>query len=108
MGCLDGHGGPLPKDWIPQHVELEKKILARERELGMTPVLQGFTGHVPEALLKKFPGTKAQRIHWIEFNTWMLDPHRSAVPETRHGVHRGADQSSSAPITSTPPIRSSR
>jgi alpha-N-acetylglucosaminidase len=74
MGCLDGHGGPLPKDWIPQHVELEKKILARERELGMTPVLQGFTGHVPEALLKKFPDAKAQKIRWIEWNTWMLDP----------------------------------
>jgi alpha-N-acetylglucosaminidase len=74
MGCLDSHGGPLPKDWIPQHVALEKKILARERALGMTPVLQGFTGHTPEAILKKFPGTKAQRIHWIEFNTHMLDP----------------------------------
>jgi alpha-N-acetylglucosaminidase len=74
MGCLDGHGGPLPKNWIPQHIELEKKILARERALGMTPVLQGFTGHLPEAILKKFPGAKAQRIKWIEFNTWMLEP----------------------------------
>ncbi len=74
MGCLDGWGGPLPKSWIPRHVELEKKILARERELGMTPVLQGFTGHTPEALLKKFPGTKAHSIRWIEFDTWMLDP----------------------------------
>jgi alpha-N-acetylglucosaminidase len=74
MGCLDGHGGPLPRDWIPRHVELGRKILARERELGMTPVLQGFTGHVPEALLKKFPDATAQRIHWIEWNTWMLDP----------------------------------
>ena len=74
MGCLDGWGGPLPKDWIPRHADLERRILARERELGITPVLQGFTGHVPESLLKKFPGTKAQRIHWIEFDTWMLDP----------------------------------
>jgi alpha-N-acetylglucosaminidase len=74
MGCLDGYGGPLPKDWIPRHVELQKKILARERELGMTPVLQGFTGHVPEAIVKRFPGTKARRIQWGEFNTLMLDP----------------------------------
>lgn len=74
MGCLDGHGGPLPKSWIDQHVALQKKILARQRELGITPVLQGFTGHVPEAIVKKFPGTKAQRIRWIEFNTYMLDP----------------------------------
>lgn len=74
MGCLDGHGGPLPGDWIPRRAELQRKILVRERELGMTPVLQGFTGHVPEALLKKFPAAKAQRIRWVEFNTWMLDP----------------------------------
>jgi alpha-N-acetylglucosaminidase len=74
MGCLDGHGGPLPKDWTAQHVELGQKIVARERELGMTPVLQGFTGHVPQALAKKFPGSRAQHIHWIEFDTCMLDP----------------------------------
>jgi alpha-N-acetylglucosaminidase len=74
MGCLDSHGGPLPKGWIPKRVELEKKILTRERALGMTPVLQGFTGHIPAALLKKIPGTKAQRIRWSEFNTHMLDP----------------------------------
>ena len=74
MGCLDGHGGPLPKDWTARHVELGQKIVARERELGMTPVLQGFTGHIPQALVQKFPGTKAQRIHWIEFDTYMLDP----------------------------------
>lgn len=74
MGCLDGHGGPLPKNWIPQHVALEQRILARERALGMTPVLQGFTGHIPGAIVKKVPGTKAHRIHWIEFDSFMLDP----------------------------------
>jgi alpha-N-acetylglucosaminidase len=74
MGCLDGYGGPLPKNWITEHVDLQKRILARERELGMTPVLQGFTGHVPEALVKKFPGTKVQKIHWSEFSSFMLDP----------------------------------
>jgi alpha-N-acetylglucosaminidase len=74
MGCLDGWGGPLPKDWIPRHVELGQKILVRERELGMTPVLQGFTGHIPEAIVKKHPGTKAQKIHWCGYATLMLDP----------------------------------
>jgi alpha-N-acetylglucosaminidase len=64
----------LPKDWTARHVELGQKIVARERELGMTPALQGFTGHVPQALAKKFPGTRAQHIHWVEFDTCMLDP----------------------------------
>ncbi len=74
MGCLDGYGGPLPGDWIAQHEELERKILTRERELGMTPVLQGFTGHVPAAVAQLFPKAPLQRIKWIEWETCLLDP----------------------------------
>jgi len=74
MGCLDGWGGPLPQSWIDRHEELEKKILARQRELGMTPVLQGFTGHVPAAIAKKHPDAKLYRIEWIEWQTHLLDP----------------------------------
>jgi len=43
MGCLDGWGGPLPKSWVQRHAELQQRILARERALGMPPMLQGFT-----------------------------------------------------------------
>jgi alpha-N-acetylglucosaminidase len=74
MGCLDSYGGPLPGAWIAQHTELQKMILARERELGMTPVLQGFTGHAPKALLDRFAGAQIQRIEWQGFHTWMLAP----------------------------------
>ncbi len=74
MGCLDGWGGPLPQSWIDGHEELSKKILARERDLGMTPVLQGFTGHVPAAMAEKYPEAKLHEIHWIEWNTHLLDP----------------------------------
>ena len=74
MGCLDGWGGPVPQNWIDAHVELQKKILARQRQLGMTPVLQGFTGHVPAAVGEKFPDAKLHRIHWIEWDTHLLDP----------------------------------
>jgi len=74
MGCLDGWGGPLPASWIDRHEELEKKILDRERALGMTPVLQGFTGHVPSAIADKFPEAKLHKIDWIEWETHLLDP----------------------------------
>ena len=74
MGCLDGWGGPLPQSWIDRHAELQQKILARQRELGMTPVLQGFTGHVPAAVARKFPDAKLHRIDWIEWQTHLLDP----------------------------------
>lgn len=74
MGCLDSWGGPLPADWVERHVALERQILARQRELGMTPVLQGFTGHVPPAIKQKFPNAKLHTIHWVEWTTHLLDP----------------------------------
>ncbi len=77
MGNIDGLGGPLPQHWIDSHVELERQILARERALGMTPVLQGFTGHVPQSITEVIPSA---RIHqtgdWSAgfTGTWFLDP----------------------------------
>src|SRR3712207_7988557 len=47
--------GPLPKHWLDTQVELQKKILARERELKMRPVLPAFAGHVPGALKRLYP-----------------------------------------------------
>ena len=74
MGCLDGWGGPLPATWCDRHEALAKQILARERELGMTPVLQGFTGHLPAALLRRHPDARVHTIHWHEWKTHLLDP----------------------------------
>ncbi len=74
MGCLDGWGGPLPAKWLDRHLELQKKILQRQRELGMTPVLQGFTGHVPPSIREKFPHAKMQKIRWVEWDTYFLEP----------------------------------
>lgn len=76
MGCIDGWGGPLPVNWIDAHAELQKKIVARQRELGMTPVLQGFTGHVPPAIKARFPQAKLLRLpSWCGFPpTHFLDP----------------------------------
>lgn len=74
MGCLDGWGGPLPKSWAARRVELQQRILARQRALGMTPVLQGFTGHVPAAAGKRFPDARLHKVRWAEWETSMLDP----------------------------------
>lgn len=74
MGCIDGFAGPLPQSWIINESELQKKILERERSLGMKPVLQGFTGHVPPAFVKKTSGLKYTRLKWLDFEpTYLLD-----------------------------------
>lgn len=74
MGCIYGHGGPLPQSWIENEKILQKKILERERQLGMTPVLQGFTGHVPPSFAKKNPQLKFTNLKWTDFEqTYLLD-----------------------------------
>lgn len=81
MGCLDGHGGPLPQSWIDAHIELARRILERQRALGMRPVLQGFTGHAPAALARKHPGARFQKIRWCEWETLVLDPSDPLFPK---------------------------
>ncbi len=58
MGNLNGHGGPPSMDWLEGQAALEKKILARELELGMTPVASGFSGFVPVDFAKFHQGVK--------------------------------------------------
>ena len=80
MANIDKVEGPLPQSYIDGQHDLQKKILARERQLGMSPVLPGFAGHVPEALRAKQPAMKIVPIPpgWAGFSadyaTWFLDP----------------------------------
>ncbi|MGY5353364.1 alpha-N-acetylglucosaminidase [Wenyingzhuangia sp. IMCC45467] len=75
MGNLDGWGGPLTQHWKDSHRELQKKILQRERELGMKTVLPAFTGHVPASFKKFFPEANLKRTNWgNDFeDTYILD-----------------------------------
>lgn len=75
MGCMDGWAGPLPARWLEDHADLQRRILERERSLGMTPVLQGFTGHVPKPLAGRHPSSTFHELTWTGFtDTIMLDP----------------------------------
>lgn len=47
MNNLEGWGGPLPASWYARQEDLQKKILARMKELGMHPVLPGYCGMMP-------------------------------------------------------------
>ena len=79
---LDGWQGPLPLSFMEKHEELQKQILYRERSLGMTPILPSFTGHVPPALIEKFPDVKAKNTQWVNFpKTYVLDPSEDMFSE---------------------------
>lgn len=62
MCNLDRWQSPLPESWLAYQAGLQKQIIARERQLGMRPVLPGFAGHVPAALSRVFPDAKITRV----------------------------------------------
>lgn len=76
---IDGWKGPLPQKWIDAQEALQKRILEREKQLGMTPILPAFNGHVPAALVEKFPEAHVKSVtKWDgfepEYGCWFLDP----------------------------------
>lgn len=75
MGNIDGWGGPLPESWMHRSKDLQLKILQRQRQLGMRPVLPAFTGHVPAAFKTKFPSAKLKQTNWTNgfADTYILD-----------------------------------
>jgi len=79
MANIDSWQGPLPKEWMDDQEELQKRIVARERQFNMKPVLPAFAGHVPPALRRIYPDLKmAQVKHWARFGNqyrcYFLDP----------------------------------
>ena len=83
---IDRWGGPLPKSWLEGQEALQKKIVARERELNMKPVLPAFAGHVPPELSRIYPDAQIERMSdWagfaLEDYPWFLDPEDKLFPE---------------------------
>ncbi len=76
MPNIESFGGPLPKSWIDSHAKLARRIFARELELGMHPIQQGFTGYVPKLLATKYPEAHIQQQpEWYGFEgVSQLDP----------------------------------
>ncbi|GER27712.1 alpha-N-acetylglucosaminidase [Striga asiatica] len=82
MGNLHGWGGPLTQNWLDKQLQLQKQILFRMVQLGMTPVLPAFSGNVPAAMKAIFPMANISRLgNWNTVNgnprwccTYLLDP----------------------------------
>lgn len=83
---MDKFQGNLPDSWLNHQASLQRQIVDRERELGMRPVLPGFSGHVPEALKSVYPDAKISPMsEWGDFNpkyrSWFLDPMDPLFPK---------------------------
>ncbi|KAI0362277.1 alpha-N-acetylglucosaminidase [Trametes cingulata] len=71
FGNIQGSwGGDLPMAWVNDQFALQKRVLKRMAELGMTPVLPAFTGFVPRALPKLYPNASiVSGSQWSGFPT---------------------------------------
>ena len=86
MCNIDGVDGPLPQGWIDGQKALQKQILQRERELGMTPVLPAFNGHVPAEFKTIYPEAQITDISgWAGFPPENL-PHFLSPLDSLFGV----------------------
>lgn len=76
MQNIENNGEPLPMQWIKTHIKLGKQIINRQREFGMSPIQQGFSGYVPSLFKVKFPSAKIrQQPKWCNFEgVYQLDP----------------------------------
>lgn len=76
MTNIEGYLPPEYENYIYERLALGKKILNRYIEFGMQPIQQGFSGHVPVLLKKKFPKAKIlMQRGWCRYpKTAQLDP----------------------------------
>jgi len=79
MCNINSFGGPLPQEWIDAQEKLQRRILARERELSMTPVLPAFGGSVPAFFKEDHPEAAITKVsNWGAFGDpyrcWFLSP----------------------------------
>lgn len=108
-GCLAGYFSLTDVKYIESRLELGKKIIERELELGMTPVQQAFAGYVPQSITKLFGSAKLRMVpSWRNFPfSFRLEPTDPVFKKLAFAFSRNS-VSFSAPITTMPAISSMR
>ncbi len=85
MGNLSRFPDKQPKAWRERAVRLQHRVLARMRELGMTPIAPAFAGFLPPAVRRCRPDIPLMDMHWwCEDSKWentMLSPSHPAFRE---------------------------
>lgn len=84
-----GGMGNLTVSWIESQFSMQKKIIARMVELGITPVLPAFPGFVPDAITRIRPNASVTRApNWLRVDgysqDYFLDPLDSTYAELQH------------------------
>lgn len=89
MNNLQGWGGPNPEGWYIRQKELGSKILKRMKQLGITPVLPGYAGSVPDDFSKKTGIPSIAQGTWCGFKRPdMLNPLDTSFKEVAANYYR--------------------
>lgn len=67
MNNLEGWGGPNSPEWYASREKLQKQILGRMKEYGMSPVLPGYSGMLPHDAGKRLGVTVSGEGMWNGF-----------------------------------------
>ncbi|KAF4410552.1 alpha-N-acetylglucosaminidase [Streptomyces lycii] len=87
---MSGYGGPVSPELIARRAALARRITDRMRELGMSPVLPGWFGTVPDGFADRNPGART-----VPQGTWAglkrpdwLDPRTEVFAEAATSFYR--------------------
>jgi len=92
---MSGFGGPVSRQLVERRAALAERIVGRVRELGMTPVLPGYFGTVPDDFTTRHGGDAAV----VAQGTWgafkrpdWLDPRTTAFGEVAAAFYRAQSE----------------
>ncbi|MFI7405739.1 alpha-N-acetylglucosaminidase TIM-barrel domain-containing protein [Streptomyces sp. NPDC049541] len=92
---MSGFGGPVSRRLVERRAALAEKIVERIRDLGMTPVLPGYYGTVPDG----FPAQHGGDARVVAQGTWggfkrpdWLDPRTTAFREVAAAFYRAQSE----------------
>ncbi|WP_369386639.1 alpha-N-acetylglucosaminidase TIM-barrel domain-containing protein [Streptomyces sp. CG1] len=92
---MSGFGGPVSRQLIERRAELARRIVDRVRELGMTPVLPGYFGTVPDDFPARHGGDArvVPQGDWVAFKRpdW-LDPRTTAFGDVAAAFYRAQSE----------------
>lgn len=76
MTNIDSYLAPPDLSYLAKRLELGRKIIGREKELGMIPLMQGYSGHIPRRIKEKYPEISVlETPSWCGFPpTCQIDP----------------------------------
>ncbi len=92
MNNLEGWGGPNPAWWYERQAALAQKIVARERQLGIEPVLPGYAGMVPSDFARKTGMNANGQGKWCRFlRPYILDPNSDSFASVARAYYAELD-----------------